>query len=308
MDFLTYDNIDNMDRAAVNLGFRFNVPFGENDLRISYETFTEGIEKYLKAKNERVPVTYTDPKSKQIITIGTVILFGANMITILLDREEIKKHGLFFKFSDCQIELDTYDFQLIVSVDQYKRKFMDMKVINYISRLKIVPCHKYAIIQNPNLISRKGTNIYAEEVPEIEIRYHRELCPELEDIEFNPKGDYVDLRAAEEVHLKPGEFKLISLGVSMKLPKGYYAELVPRSSTFKHFGLIQTNSVGIIDESYCGDNDIWMMPVLATRETVVKVNDRIAQFKIEKKSKFKLKTVEKLEDEDRGGFGSTVVN
>ena len=308
MDFLTYDNIDNMTQAVVALGFRFGVPFGENNLRISYDTFVQGIEKYMAEKEEAVPVTYTDPKSKQIITIGRVTVFGHNMITFSLDKEEIKKHGLFFKFSDCQIELDTYDFGLIVSFDEFKRKNMDMKVINYISRLKIVPCHKYAIIQNPNLISTKGSNIYAEEVPEIEIRYHRELCPELEDVEINPKGDFVDLRAAEEVHLKPGEFKLISLGVSMKLPEGYYAELVPRSSTFKHFGLIQTNSVGIIDESYCGDNDIWMMTVLATRETVVKLNYRIAQFKIEKKSKFKFKTVEKLEDEDRGGFGSTGVN
>lgn len=122
MDFLTYDNIDNMDKAVVALGFRFGVPFGENNLRISYDTFVQGIEKYMAEKEEAVPVTYTDPKSKQIITIGRVTVFGHNMITFSLDKEKIKKYGLFFKFSDCQIELDTYDFGLIVSFDEFKGK------------------------------------------------------------------------------------------------------------------------------------------------------------------------------------------
>ena len=89
-----------------------------------------------------------------------------------------------------------------------------------------------------------------------------------------------DLRASETVELKAGEFKLIPLGVAMQLPKGYEAHVVPRSSTFKNYGLLQVNSCGIIDGSYCGDDDMWRMPVYATRDTVVNVNDRICQFRI----------------------------
>lgn len=147
----------------------------------------------------------------------------------------------------------------------------------------------------------------SEEEPQLTVRYHRELYPDLEDIEIISNGDFVDLRSAEKVELKKGEFKLISLGVSIKLPKGYWGQVVPRSSTYKKFGIIQTNSFGVIDESYCGDNDIWMMPVLATRDTVIDVNDRICQFRIVKKQDFIINTVPSLGGPDRGGFGSTGV-
>ena len=113
----------------------------------------------------------------------------------------------------------------------------------------------------------------------IEIKYHADI-DRIKSIEC---GDWIDLRAAEDVYLEPGEFKLINLGVSMKLPKGYEAYVVPRSSTFKNWGIIMTNSVGIIDESYQGDNDIWMMPVYATRKTIIHKNDRICQFRLMKK-------------------------
>lgn len=120
------------------------------------------------------------------------------------------------------------------------------------------------------------------------------------------KSDWIDLRAAEEVHLKKGEFKLISLGVAIELPKGYEALVVPRSSTFKNFGLIQTNSIGVIDESYCGDNDQWRLPVMAVRDTQVHVNDRICQFRIIKhQPELIFDEAEHLEGKDRGGFGST---
>lgn len=119
-------------------------------------------------------------------------------------------------------------------------------------------------------------------------------------------SDWIDLRAAKDVTLKKGEFALIPLGVAMELPKGYEAHVVPRSSTFKNYGVIQTNHMGVIDESYCGDNDQWHMPVLAIRDTEIHTNDRICQFRIMKHQPT-ITFVEKdhLSSKDRGGFGST---
>ena len=120
------------------------------------------------------------------------------------------------------------------------------------------------------------------------------------------KSDWIDLRSAETVELKKGEFKLIPLGVAMALPKGYEAHIVPRSSTFKNFGVRQTNNIGIIDESYCGPNDQWFFPALAERDTVINVNDRICQFRIiehQPKIEFCESTLEN--NMDRGGHGST---
>ncbi len=120
------------------------------------------------------------------------------------------------------------------------------------------------------------------------------------------KSDWIDLRAAKEVTMKQGEYVLIPLGVAMELPKGYEALVIPRSSTFKNFGILQTNSCGLIDESYCGDHDQWYFPALAVRDTVIHVNDRICQFRIirhQPELLFEEKTV--LAGEDRGGFGST---
>ena len=120
------------------------------------------------------------------------------------------------------------------------------------------------------------------------------------------KSDWIDLRAAETVQLKAGEFKLIPLGVSMKLPAGYEAHVVPRSSAFKNYGILQANSVGIIDESYCGTGDQWFFPAYATRDTVINLNDRICQFRVfthQPPISFEIR--EELEATDRGGFGST---
>lgn len=141
----------------------------------------------------------------------------------------------------------------------------------------------------------------------IEIKYHDDELVKLDYIDG--KSDWIDLRSAEDVVLKKGEFKLISLGVSMKLPKGYEAHIVPRSSTFKNFGIIQVNSVGIIDYSYSGDKDIWKYPVLATRDTEIHKNDRICQFRIvENQPMVIFNEVIKLDDTNRGGFGSTGIN
>ena len=137
----------------------------------------------------------------------------------------------------------------------------------------------------------------------IKIKYHNKNIDKITKIE---KGDWIDLRAAETVSLKAGEFKLISLGVAIELPKGYEAHVCPRSSTFKTWGILQANSMGIIDESYCGENDIWRFPAFATRDTVINENDRICQFRIMKKmEEVEFAEVETLENEDRGGFGST---
>ena len=140
----------------------------------------------------------------------------------------------------------------------------------------------------------------------IKIKYHTDEIEKLRYIDG--KSDWIDLRSAENVELKAGDFKLISLGVSMELPKGYEAHVVPRSSTFKTWGILQTNSIGIIDESYCGDNDIWKMPVYATRDTTIHKNDRICQFRIEKhQPTIMFEEVDTLGNEDRNGFGTTGV-
>ena len=138
----------------------------------------------------------------------------------------------------------------------------------------------------------------------IEIKYFTDKIEKLTYIDG--KSDWIDLRAAEDVSLKEGEYRLIPLGVAMKLPKGYEAHIVPRSSTFKNFGIIQTNQQGVVDGSYCGDNDQWFMPVYAVRDTQIALNDRICQFRIvENQPKILFKEVSSLSGADRGGFGST---
>lgn len=138
----------------------------------------------------------------------------------------------------------------------------------------------------------------------IQIKYFTDEVEKLTYIDG--KSDWIDLRAAKEMKLKAGEYAMIPLGVAMKLPEGYEAHIVPRSSTYKNYGLIQTNHMGVVDESYCGDNDQWHMPVYALRDTVIHVNDRICQFRImEHQPKIVFEEVEELNAPDRGGFGST---
>ena len=138
----------------------------------------------------------------------------------------------------------------------------------------------------------------------IRIKYFTDKIEKLTYIDG--KSDWIDLRAAEDVVLQKGEFKLIPLGVAMELPKVYEAHIVPRSSTFKNFGIIQTNHQGVVDSSYCGDNDQWYMPAYALRDTEIHVNDRICQFRIMKNQPaIVFDEVEYLDHEDRGGIGST---
>ena len=138
----------------------------------------------------------------------------------------------------------------------------------------------------------------------IRIRYHSDQIEHLRYIEG--KSDWIDLRSAENVKLKAGEFHLIDLGISVQLPAGYEMITAPRSSTFRNFGLLQSNSVGVVDESYCGDNDVLKMPVYATRDTEIHVNDRVGQFRIlEHQPRIVFEEVDSLGNDDRGGFGST---
>ena len=129
---------------------------------------------------------------------------------------------------------------------------------------------------------------------------------EIEKIKKINKGDWIDLRSAAGMFLTKGQFALIPLGVGMVLPEGYEAHIAPRSSTFKNWKILQVNSVGIVDNSYSGDTDQWMMPVFATEDTEIKKNDRICQFRIiEKMPELEIEEVEHLYDKSRGGFGST---
>ncbi|MDE5639664.1 MAG: deoxyuridine 5'-triphosphate nucleotidohydrolase [Odoribacter sp.] len=141
---------------------------------------------------------------------------------------------------------------------------------------------------------------------DVKIQYLDDTIERLRYVEG--KSDWVDLRAAEDITLAAGEFKLIPLGVAMQLPEGYEAHIVPRSSTYKNFGIIQTNHTGIVDNSYCGPNDWWYMPAYALRDTTIHKNDRICQFRIVKNQpELVFKEVDTLTEKDRGGIGSTGV-
>lgn len=138
----------------------------------------------------------------------------------------------------------------------------------------------------------------------IKIKYINHEIKRLEYIEG--KSDWIDLRSSERVEIKAGEFRLINLGVAMQLPKGYEAHIVPRSSTFKNFGIIQTNHCGIVDFTYSGPNDWWFMPAYALRDTVIEIDDRICQFRIEKNQPtIVFEEVEEMTSQNRSGFGST---
>ena len=140
----------------------------------------------------------------------------------------------------------------------------------------------------------------------IKIKYLSDKIDELRYIDG--KSDWIDLRSAVDIILKAGEHAIIPLGVAMIIPEGFEAHIAPRSSTFKNYGILQTNSVGVIDNSYCGDNDEWKLSVYATRDCEIHANDRIAQFRIiENQPKIRFKKTDHLSDINRGGFGSTGV-
>lgn len=138
----------------------------------------------------------------------------------------------------------------------------------------------------------------------LKIKYH---VKELEKLRYiDGKSDWIDLRVAENVSMKQGEYRLISMGISVEIPKGYEMLIVPRSSAYKNFGILQTNAMGVVDESFCGDNDIIRMPILAMRDTEIHINDRIGQFRLmPHQPEVHFIEVDHLDNEDRGGFGTT---
>ena len=138
----------------------------------------------------------------------------------------------------------------------------------------------------------------------LKIKYH---VKELEKLCYiDGKSDWIDLRVAENVSMKQGEYRLISMGISVEIPKGYEMLIVPRSSAYKNFGILQTNAMGVVEESFCGDNDIIHMPILAMRDTEIHINDRIGQFRLmPHQPEVHFIEVDHLDNEDRGGFGTT---
>ena len=138
----------------------------------------------------------------------------------------------------------------------------------------------------------------------LKIKYH---VKELEKLRYiDGKSDWIDLRVAENVSMKQGEYRLISMGISVEIPKGYEMLIVPRSSAYKNFGILQTNAMGVVDGSFCGDNDIIHMPILAMRDTEIHINDRIGQFRLmPHQPEVHFIEVDHLDNEDRGGFGTT---
>ena len=141
---------------------------------------------------------------------------------------------------------------------------------------------------------------------EIRVKYFAEGLPELRYVDG--KSDWIDLCAAETVTLRGGEYRRIPLGVAIALPDGYEAHLVPRSSSFARYGILQANSMGVIDNSYRGDGDQWQMPVYATRDAKIEKGARICQFRIVRNQPpLRFVTVDRLDGPDRGGYGSTGV-
>ena len=139
-------------------------------------------------------------------------------------------------------------------------------------------------------------------VKTIKVKYLRDI----KKIERFNVGDWIDLRCGEDITMKAGEYKMIPLGVAMELPEGYEALVAPRSSTFKKYGIVLVNSIGIIDESYKGDNDEWNFLAYATKDTKIRKNERICQFRIiQHQPLIHLCEVETLGNDDRGGIGST---
>lgn len=166
-----------------------------------------------------------------------------------------------------------------------------------------VICKNYSRGKNANCPIKGEAMISKPEPMTIKIKY---FDPDIKPVKEITNGDWLDLRAAEDIHMEKGEYKLIPLGVAMELPKGYEALVAPRSGTFGKYGILCANSIGIIDESYCGDGDQWHFPAYAVRGTFIKKNDRICQFRIIKhQEEIELQTVLELKHSNRGGFGST---
>ena len=188
-------------------------------------------------------------------------------------------------------------------IPYYNREYGNNKIVKEIDR-KINRIMK-TMVNQKILKKTKEEENNTMDTETIKIKYFADIEP----IAPIQNGDWIDLRAAEDVHIKKGEFRLISLGVGMKLPDGYEAHIVPRSSTYKNFKIIQSNHQAVIDNMFCGPQDCWRYPAIAMEDTVIHKNDRICQFRIMKKQpEIHFETVKELSGKSRGGFGSTGKN
>lgn len=199
-----------------------------------------------------------------------------------------------------------FGYSTIASLGVYKSYY----TITYFAItvfLMAVMCDRIYCYMHKNVTDKtKEKCMYYCGVQNIKIKYFDNEIDKIEKINI---GDWIDLRSAETVQLKKGEFHLVPLGVGMKLPDGYEANIVPRSSTYKNFKVLQTNSFGVIDNSYSGDNDQWFYPVIAMEDTTINKNDRICQFRINKtQPMIEFEEVEHLNNVNRGGIGSTGIN
>ncbi len=164
---------------------------------------------------------------------------------------------------------------------------------------------KCLLRENETLIDNQALSMVAmnkQKAKKIRIKYVRDVLP-VSSIDI---GDWIDLRCAENVEMSAGQYKMIPLGVAMELPEGYEALVVPRSSTFKKYGIVLANSIGVIDEAYKGDNDEWNFLAYAVTDAKIPKNERICQFRIIKhQPDIVFQTVEFLGNINRGGIGST---
>lgn len=222
-----------------------------------------------------------------------------------------KKYTLYPNYVYLYLSINLSEKRFLFSVEDkdgiYSPFYVeDYNSHNHVAHTVIKKYNKYMdLLVSKKILRKKKENRYMEE--KIKIKYHSSDIEKLRYIDG--KSDWIDLRASEKVQMKKGDFRYIDLGISVELPKGYEMIVAPRSSTFKNFGIIQTNSIGIIDETYCGNDDVIKMPALAMRDTVINVNDRICQFRIQKhQPSIEFVEVNHLEGETRGGFGSTGKN
>lgn len=215
---------------------------------------------------------------------------------------------------------------LVVSTDNSNRKDLTVSVVrrngefyspfynpeferqgNFTYTVVVKTYNKYmGELLKQGIVERTEKIVKDKRLP-IKVKY---LNANISPLEFvGGKSDWIDLRVAETVELKKGDFRIIPLGVAMQLPRGYEAIVVPRSSTFKTWGVIQTNGIGVIDETYCGDEDEWKFPAYATRDTVIEENSRICQFRIQRhQPQLNFVEADHLSSKSRGGFGSTGVS
>lgn len=276
-----------------------------------------------------------EPKKYYVNQNATDKMMLRNKFISRTDYYTIKK-PLYGNYIFLNLLIDKSDYFLTVDVsdnngyvyapfynpdDRHNNNVYEEMVKNYNAFMDKLTANGIFICESDDNISN---NIYREDTNKENINKNKPLdisdttetqtikikyFTDIEKIRPFSNGDLIDLRASQDIKMKKGDFRLIPLGVAMQLPKGYKANVYPRSSTYKNFGIILANSVGQIDESYCGDNDEWKFPAIALRDTIIHKNDRICQFEIQKKQpNITFEEIDILNNKNRGGLGSTGKN